>query len=905
MRWLAALPVLALIGCPPPPAATPDAGAPPLVCVWSNSEPPASLARLGCPADFEALADEPLDTSLPGARTVKYLIDRASLDAPPTGQSCQPACSSPTVCAGVDGGAACNRYQLYFQNTAARALHFEFARDFLSATCSCRPECVTSCDCNVDASCSSGCRCDPDCACGCTSVERRCSLPPVVDLGTFNATEYISPARRFMLGSITHFEAQDIWALNLAPVDTATPEMIERMFRQIAAAAFFGSQLRFLPASTAQESRAAELPPDISVVTNAEIYADLEYQPLNLGQTIGQVRILRAAELDRVYVSPREIVVLDRVPNDITPVAGLITAQFQTPLSHVNVLSQNRGTPNMGLRHATTRPAIAALAGRWARLTVAANDWSLVEVSVDEAEQWWNDHRPPPVTIPQRDLSVRDLIDVERIDVDDVTTVGAKAANYGRLQRTAYSTQSSNFERADESGTLPHNWQIDQGIWAVADDALASSGARTLGQTDASGGDKAVFADEHFRNFECSSVLILEVGGEAGLAFWRTDPGSFLVGRLGSDGQLALERSRLGKRVSIAHTALPFASGRYTLRLRVHDQLVTLTATPYPDGAAVQLQAMVDPQTAARACGPWTGAGTIARFDDFSLVPIYNPRGFAIPFAFYAEFMQDNGYDRYLEQLLTDAHFRSDGNFRRDTLAALQQSMRSAPVSSKLHDLIDLKLATEYPHMRVRMRSSTNAEDLGSYTGAGLYSSFSADQDDPDKPMLDALRGVWASLFNLRAFEEREYMGIDHRQVAMAVLVHRSFSDELANGVAITANIFDPTEPAFYINAQIGEEAVTNPSPGMLPDQFLYYWASSTPVAVYLSYSSLNHGQPVLSAAEQYELASALLAIHRNFGPVYSGRDFYAMDVEFKFDAPDHALVIKQARPYPGRGGTP
>ncbi|MBN2359837.1 MAG: hypothetical protein JXR83_10315 [Deltaproteobacteria bacterium] len=350
---------------------------------------------------------------------------------------------------------------------------------------------------------------------------------------------------------------------------------------------------------------------------------------------------------------------------------------------------------------------------------------------------------------------------------------------------------------------------------------------------------------------------------------------------------------------------MPVDAPRYALTLRVHDQLATVTARPYPDGPAVSIQATVEQKTGALACGLWTGAGTAARCDDFAVTPIYNPRGFAIPFAFFVDFMRDNGYHRYLEQLLADQRFRSDGDYRRATLADMQESMRGAPVSAKLRDLLDLKLADEYPHMRMRFRSSTNAEDLGVYTGAGLYSSYSGDRDDPDKPVLDALRGVWASLFNLRAFEEREYMGIDHRKVAMAVLVHRSFPDELANGVAITANLFDPTEPAFYVNVQVGEEAVTNPSPGMLPDQYLYYWASASPEAVFLSYSSLNRGQPVLSAREQHELASALLAIHRNFQPVYGSRGFYAMDVEFKFDAPDRALVIKQARPYPGRGETP
>jgi hypothetical protein len=57
-------------------------------------------------------------------------------------------------------------------------------------------------------------------------------------------------------------------------------------------------------------------------------------------------------------------------------------------------------------------------------------------------------------------------------------------------------------------------------------------------------------------------------------------------------------------------------------------------------------------------------------------------------------------------------------------------------------------------------------------------------------------------------------------------------------------------------------------------------------------------------------LGRALDAIHKRFGAAYgpAAGNFgcYAMDVEFKFDddgqwtAP--RLVVKQARPYPGRG---
>ena len=50
------------------------------------------------------------------------------------------------------------------------------------------------------------------------------------------------------------------------------------------------------------------------------------------------------------------MLITDDVPNDVPLVGGLITEAFQTPLSHVSVLSRNRGTPNMALRDAREDP---------------------------------------------------------------------------------------------------------------------------------------------------------------------------------------------------------------------------------------------------------------------------------------------------------------------------------------------------------------------------------------------------------------------------------------------------------------------------------------------------------------------------------------------------------------------
>ena len=213
----------------------------------------------------------------------------------------------------------------------------------------------------------------------------------------------------------------------------------------------------------------------------------------------------------------------------------------------------------------------------------------------------------------------------------------------------------------------------------------------------------------------------------------------------------------------------------------------------------------------------------------------------------------------------------------------------------------------------MRFRSSTNAEDLDGFTGAGLYTSQSGDPDDPRRPVLDAVREVWASVWNFRAFEERTYRSIDHDTVGMALLVHRSFPDEEANGVALTANPFDTSglEPGFYVNVQLGERFGGQPEPGVTTDQFIYHYDMPGQPIVFISHSNLvPAGQTVLTTTQTYELGQALDAIHSHFYETYgpTAADpaaWYAMDVEFKFDGlpgEEPALYIKQARPHPGRG---
>jgi hypothetical protein len=177
-----------------------------------------------------------------------------------------------------------------------------------------------------------------------------------------------------------------------------------------------------------------------------------------------------------------------------------------------------------------------------------------------------------------------------------------------------------------------------------------------------------------------------------------------------------------------------------------------------------------------------------------------------------------------------------------------------------------------------------------------------------------AVKQTWATVWKYRTFEERSYHSIDHKKVGMALLSHHNFPHEDANGVAVTANPFDQAglEPGFYVNVQKGGEAeVVKPPPGVTSDEFLYQFSYPGQPVIFLSRSSLiAAGQTVLDREQTYQLGMALDAIHKRFSPAYGpeagNKGWYAMDIEFKFDSEDNGkseLYVKQARPYPGRGG--
>jgi pyruvate, water dikinase len=320
----------------------------------------------------------------------------------------------------------------------------------------------------------------------------------------------------------------------------------------------------------------------------------------------------------------------------------------------------------------------------------------------------------------------------------------------------------------------------------------------------------------------------------------------------------------------------------------------------------------------------------------FQLIPDHAPTGFAVPFARYLDFLAQaqvtsalssealsdclkEGRERklcedvagyrsrftanpmtvaaFIDTVLDEPRFQTDTRFREASLDGLRYLLRHSPLETEFANRLDRYADSVFHGQTIRLRSSTNAEDLQDFNGAGLYSSTSADASGPDFPSQE-IRKVWASAWNWRAFEERSFRGIDHRKVAVGVAVHPAFGTEAANGVLITRNLADPGLDGYYINVQLGEASVTNPTDGSLPEILTI----AGPTVIRQRFSTLSPGAPLLSESEMAQLHALAQQVQNHFAKRYD-RDphdpDFALDIEFKLDAKVRRIVFKQVRPYP------
>lgn len=313
--------------------------------------------------------------------------------------------------------------------------------------------------------------------------------------------------------------------------------------------------------------------------------------------------------------------------------------------------------------------------------------------------------------------------------------------------------------------------------------------------------------------------------------------------------------------------------------------------------------------------------------------------GYGIPFFYYQEFIDSNPKIKSaIESILRDPLMNKVAkvSYREAKLKALRDLMLSkdAVMNEKFVDeLISIFDQIRFKGLprNIKLRSSTNSEDLPNFNGAGLYSSESykptkkgveKTMEQKRQSLKETLQEVWSSVWNLRAFDERAFFQIPHADVKMGMQVNPTFGKELADGVVVTKNITRDANNAgkgVYIEVQRGDKhSVANPEPGAKPQKILVLINESQPLNQdayeirILQQSNIgddfttilphDNPNPVMTTAEIKDLTFQVLKAHAHFKPILDAdNENFALDLEFKVDDEDTAvrqIYLKQARPY-------
>ena len=236
----------------------------------------------------------------------------------------------------------------------------------------------------------------------------------------------------FMMCYLVHHLAADIWTFAFWDGDLATAKQVEHAYQRMKATFYLGDKVKFRPDSSYQEGIAKEVAAKgVPVILNNDIYQAADYQAFNTGTAIGMLRHIPPGVPEaELTFGTDEIVVIHAPLSDITPVAGIISETFSTPLSHPSLRAKAWGIPNIGLKNADAK--IDKLIGKIVFLEAKGGEYTLREAT--QAEILANrDKAQPHVLVPKADLSIDKLATLDEQRATDVVAYGTKGSNLGEI----------------------------------------------------------------------------------------------------------------------------------------------------------------------------------------------------------------------------------------------------------------------------------------------------------------------------------------------------------------------------------------------------------------------------------------------------------------------------------------
>jgi rifampicin phosphotransferase len=243
----------------------------------------------------------------------------------------------------------------------------------------------------------------------------------------FFENNYIRPNRRFILGTIAYQTPVRRWTFEFWEGDLIPAEQI-KLTSEIINRSFF-TPVAYKPNSSRQDEVSKNL--GLLRVLQSDISKEQDYQALNTAKTLGRIHVIPKLD-EHVEIGFNEILVLDEVPINLPPVAGIITGKPSTPLSHINLLAKGWGIPNVYVKNA--QELFKQYDGWWVEFDARRDTYTIKRADNNALEDYRKRlSQRLDIMKPRYDLSVRRLAGLNEQRKSSVIAYGAKSANLGEL----------------------------------------------------------------------------------------------------------------------------------------------------------------------------------------------------------------------------------------------------------------------------------------------------------------------------------------------------------------------------------------------------------------------------------------------------------------------------------------
>jgi len=244
----------------------------------------------------------------------------------------------------------------------------------------------------------------------------------------FFENNYLKPNRRFIMGTIAYQTPVRRWTFEFWEGDLIPTDQI-KLAADVINKSFF-VPVAFKPNSSRQDEASANLE-GLQRILQTEISKNQEYQPLNVEKTLGRIHIIPKLD-EHVEIGFNEILVLDEVPVQLPPVAGIITTKPSTPLSHINLLAKGWGIPNVYIKNA--QELFKEYNGWWVEFDARHDTYTIKRADTSALEEYQKRLKERlDVMKPRSDLSVTGIASLNAQRASSVIAYGAKSANLGEM----------------------------------------------------------------------------------------------------------------------------------------------------------------------------------------------------------------------------------------------------------------------------------------------------------------------------------------------------------------------------------------------------------------------------------------------------------------------------------------